>query len=41
MSGAVNVITREGGKKYFGALEGVTDNLSATGSRREDGLQHL
>jgi outer membrane receptor protein involved in Fe transport len=28
MSGAVNVITREGAKKYFGALEGVTDNLS-------------
>jgi len=28
MSGAVNVITREGGKKYFGALEGVTDNLA-------------
>ncbi len=28
MSGAVNVITREGGGKYFGALETVTDNLS-------------
>jgi len=28
MSGAVNVITREGGSKYFGALEGVTDNLT-------------
>jgi outer membrane receptor protein involved in Fe transport len=28
MSGAVNVITREGGSKYFGAIEGVTDNLS-------------
>lgn len=28
MSGAVNVITKEGGSKYFGAIEGVTDNLS-------------
>jgi outer membrane receptor protein involved in Fe transport len=28
MSGAVNVITREGGGKYFGAIEGITDNLS-------------
>lgn len=28
MSGAVNVVTREGGKNYFGALEAVTDNLS-------------
>jgi len=30
MSGAVNVITREGAKKYFGALESVTDVLSGT-----------
>jgi outer membrane receptor protein involved in Fe transport len=28
MSGAVNVITREGGSRYFGAIEGVTDNLA-------------
>lgn len=28
MSGVVNVITREGASKYFGALEGVTDNLA-------------
>jgi outer membrane receptor protein involved in Fe transport len=28
MSGAVNVITREGAKKYFGALEAVTDAVS-------------
>jgi outer membrane receptor protein involved in Fe transport len=28
MSGAVNVITREGGTRYFGALEAVTDNLA-------------
>lgn len=28
MSGAVNVITREGQDHYFGALEGITDNLS-------------
>ncbi len=28
MSGAVNVITREGAKKYFGSLEGLTDALS-------------
>ena len=27
MSGAVNVITREGSSKYFGAIEGVTDNI--------------
>jgi len=34
----VNVITREGGKKYFGTLEGVTDNLSGRwlGSPRMD-----
>jgi outer membrane receptor protein involved in Fe transport len=28
MSGAVNVITREGRGKYFGAVEGITDNLA-------------
>lgn len=28
MSGAVNVITREGGPEYFGTLEAVTDNLA-------------
>lgn len=28
MSGAVNVITREGGSKYFGAIEGATDNFA-------------
>lgn len=28
MSGAVNVITREGGSKYFGSIAGVTDNLA-------------
>ncbi len=28
MSGAVNVVTREGGDKYSGSLEAVTDNLS-------------
>ena len=28
MSGAVNVITREGAKKYFGAMEAVTDALA-------------
>ena len=28
MSGAVNVITREGGDKYHGAVEGVTDALA-------------
>ena len=38
MSGAVNVITREGTKKYFGALESVSDALSGSwlGSRRID-----
>ena len=30
MSGAVNVITREGAKKYFGALEAVSDALSGS-----------
>src|SRR5262245_20309974 len=30
MSGAVNVITREGKSKYFGSLEGVTDNLTGS-----------
>ena len=33
MSGAVNVITREGTKKYSGALESVTDVLSGTWAR--------
>jgi outer membrane receptor protein involved in Fe transport len=28
MSGAVNVVTREGGQKYFGAMEAVTDALA-------------
>ena len=28
MSGAANVITREGADKYFGAVEGITDNLA-------------
>jgi outer membrane receptor protein involved in Fe transport len=28
MSGAVNVITREGASRYFGSVEAVTDNLS-------------
>ena len=28
MSGAVNVITREGGDRYFGAIEAVSDVLS-------------
>ncbi len=28
MSGAVNVITREGGPEYFGTIEAVTDNLA-------------
>jgi outer membrane receptor protein involved in Fe transport len=27
-SGVVNVITREGGDRYFGSIEGITDNLS-------------
>jgi len=38
MSGAVNVITREGAQKYFGSLEGVTDALSGgwIGSRKTD-----
>jgi outer membrane receptor protein involved in Fe transport len=38
MSGAVNVVTREGGEKYFGALEGVTDALSGdwVGARKTD-----
>lgn len=30
MSGAVNVVTREGAKKYFGALEAVTDGPSGS-----------
>jgi len=38
MSGAVNVITREGGPKYFGAVEAITDNLGGSwiGSKRYD-----
>jgi outer membrane receptor protein involved in Fe transport len=29
-SGVVNVVTREGSDKYFGSLEGLTDNLSGS-----------
>jgi outer membrane receptor protein involved in Fe transport len=38
MSGAVNVVTREGSEKYFGAVEAVSDVLSGDwiGSRRAD-----
>ncbi|HTQ45523.1 MAG TPA: TonB-dependent receptor, partial [Polyangiaceae bacterium] len=38
MSGAVNVVTREGADKYFGALEGLTDNLAGNwiGAPRTD-----
>src|SRR6185503_16169008 len=38
MSGAVNVVTREGGGRYFGALEAITDNLAGdwVGSRSTD-----
>jgi outer membrane receptor protein involved in Fe transport len=31
MSGVVNVVTKEGGEKYSGSLEAVTDNLTGTG----------
>ncbi|MGE5175257.1 MAG: TonB-dependent receptor [Hyphomicrobiales bacterium] len=27
-SGVINVVTRDGGDKYFGSVEGITDNLS-------------
>jgi outer membrane receptor protein involved in Fe transport len=30
MSGAVNVITREGGGRYFGSFEAITDNLAGS-----------
>ncbi len=30
MSGAVNVVTREGADKYFGSIEAVTDNLAGS-----------
>ncbi len=38
MSGAVNVITREGGKKYFGSAEAITDNLGGSwiGTKKYD-----
>lgn len=29
-SGVVNVVTREGSEKYFGSIEGITDNLSGS-----------
>jgi hypothetical protein len=42
MSGAVNVVTREGGGHYSGALEAVTDALGGQlGAVAEDRLQHL
>jgi outer membrane receptor protein involved in Fe transport len=38
MSGAVNVVTKEGGAKYFGTAEAVTDNLSGNwiGTKKYD-----
>jgi outer membrane receptor protein involved in Fe transport len=38
MSGAVNVITREGAPKYFGAIEAITDNLAGSwiGAKKYD-----
>jgi outer membrane receptor protein involved in Fe transport len=38
MSGAVNVVTKEGGSKYFGTLEAVTDNLGGAwvGAKKYD-----
>jgi outer membrane receptor protein involved in Fe transport len=33
MSGVVNVITKEGGEKYGGSLEAVTDNLTGYGNK--------
>lgn len=38
MSGAVNVVTREGGAKYFGAAEAVTDALAGkwVGANKSD-----
>ena len=38
MSGAVNVVTREGGQKYFGSVEAVSDALAGTwaGAQRTD-----
>jgi outer membrane receptor protein involved in Fe transport len=38
MSGAVNVITREGGSRYFGEVVGITDNLAGewVGAPRTD-----
>lgn len=32
MSGVVNVVTREGGDRYSGSLEAVTDNFTGTGN---------
>ena len=38
MSGAVNVVTKEGGAKYFGTAEAVTDNLAGNwvGAKKYD-----
>jgi outer membrane receptor protein involved in Fe transport len=38
MSGAVNVVTKEGGAKYFGTLEAVTDNIGGAwvGAKKYD-----
>ena len=33
MSGVVNVITKEGGSRYSGSLDAVTDNLNGTGDK--------
>lgn len=43
-SGVINVVTREGGDKYFGSIEGVTDNLSGDwlkSPRRDNNIYSL
>jgi len=33
MSGVVNVVTKEGGSRYSGSLDAVTDNITGTGDK--------
>ncbi len=41
MSGAINVVTKEGGSKYSGSLEAVTDNLNTKSNRYDYNLYDL
>jgi outer membrane receptor protein involved in Fe transport len=40
-SGVVNVVTREGGERYFGSIEGISDLFSVGADRRDNNIYSL